>query len=51
MTGPVPPASVAPLVRPRIPEARYGARLARAGEGVAVAGLDALLVGVGPDLA
>ena len=51
MTGPVPPASVAPAVRPRIPDARYGARLARAGEGVAAAGLDALLVGVGPDLA
>ena len=50
MTGPIPPSSVAPMVRPRIPEARYGARLARAAEGVAASGLDALLVGVGPDL-
>ena len=50
MTGPVAPVSVAPAVRPRIPVARFGERLARAQEGVAAAGLGALLVGVGPDL-
>lgn len=50
MTGPVAPATVAPAVRPRIPVSRFGARLARAQAGVAAAGLDALLVGVGPDL-
>jgi len=50
MTGPVAPVSVAPAARPRIPVARFGERLARAQEGVAAAGLGALLVGVGPDL-
>lgn len=50
MTGPVAPVSVAPAVRPRIPAARFGERLARAQAGVAAAGLGALLVGVGPDL-
>jgi Xaa-Pro aminopeptidase len=36
--------------RPSIPPARYGQRIARARELTAAAGLDALLIGVGPDL-
>ncbi|MGZ8502586.1 MAG: M24 family metallopeptidase [Candidatus Limnocylindrales bacterium] len=36
--------------RPSIPPARYGQRIARARERTAAAGLDALLIGVGPDL-
>ena len=36
--------------RPTIPAARYAARLARATEAVEAAGLDAMLIGVGPDL-
>ncbi|MEA2536051.1 MAG: hypothetical protein QOF11_285 [Chloroflexota bacterium] len=36
--------------RPTIPPARYGQRIARARELTAAAGLDALLIGVGPDL-
>jgi len=50
MTGPVAPVSVAPSVRPRIPAARFGERLARAQAGVAARGLRAMLVSVGPDL-
>jgi Xaa-Pro aminopeptidase len=50
MTGPVAPISVAPAVRPRIPAARFGTRLARAQAGVAERGLRAMLVSVGPDL-
>ncbi len=50
MTGPLAPVSVAPAVRPRIPAGRFGVRLARAAAGVTEAGLDSLLVGVGPDL-
>jgi len=50
MTGPVAPVSVAPAVRPRVPASRFGVRLARAAAGVTEAGLDSLLVGVGPDL-
>jgi Xaa-Pro aminopeptidase len=37
-------------VRPSIPLERYGQRIARARERAAGAGLDALLIGVGPDL-
>jgi Xaa-Pro aminopeptidase len=37
-------------VRPSIPSERYGQRIARAQERTAAAGLDALLIGVGPDL-
>ena len=51
MTGPVAPVSFAPAVRPRIPVGRFGDRLARAEAGVAAAGMGALLVAVGPDLA
>ena len=36
--------------RPSIPPARYGQRIARARERTAALGLDALLIGVGPDL-
>ncbi len=36
--------------RPTIPPARFGERLARARERTAALGLDALLIGVGPDL-
>jgi Xaa-Pro aminopeptidase len=36
--------------RPTIPAARFAARLARATEAVAAADLDAMLIGVGPDL-
>jgi Xaa-Pro aminopeptidase len=36
--------------RPTIPAARYAERLARAQAGVRARGLDALLIGVGPDL-
>ncbi len=36
--------------RPAIPVARHGGRIARAQAGVRARGLDALLVGVGPDL-
>jgi len=50
MTGPIAPVSVAPSVRPRIPAARFGERLARAQAGVAARGLRAMLVSVGPDL-
>ena len=50
MTGTAAPVSVAPAVRPRIPASRFGERLARAQAGVAAAGLEALLVSVGPDL-
>jgi len=50
MTGPVAPVSVAPAIRPRIPAARFGVRLARAQAGVAERGLRAILVSVGPDL-
>lgn len=37
-------------VRPSIPSERYGQRIARARERTAASGVDALLIGVGPDL-
>ena len=43
-------ASVHSGARPAIPAARHGERLARAREGARALGLDALLIGVGPDL-
>jgi Xaa-Pro aminopeptidase len=39
-----------PDARPTIPPSRYGERLSRARELTAARGLDALLIGVGPDL-
>lgn len=43
--------AITPVVtRPAIPAARYGERIARARAGARARGLDALLVGVGPDL-
>ena len=51
MSSPTAPLSITPAVRPQIPAERFGERLARAEAGVVAAGLGALLVSVGPDLA
>ncbi len=50
MTAPFAPTSVRPAVRPTVPLERYRERLRRAQEGARGAGLDGLLVAVGPDL-
>jgi Xaa-Pro aminopeptidase len=42
--------ATSPDARPTIPPSRYGERLSRARELTAARGLDALLIGVGPDL-
>jgi Xaa-Pro aminopeptidase len=42
--------TASPPARPTIPEARYRDRLARVGEDARAAGIDALLLGAGPDL-